>query len=1024
MQFLQKHTLQDVALNLMIAGLYILFAKIGLLFALKPTTITIFWPAGGFALAALLLSGSRCLPGIFIGGVVAALMTVNSPWIASVLGVADAMETYVAYWFVTRYFRINLALETRRDLLKLTLMAGVIASTISALIGTTALLIGNIIPASLYAQICLRWWMGDVLGIAFLTPLILIWRRPPQKLSSKLQALELLALLGSTTIMGLVIFFDWFQNLEYAPHGIAWVIMLIAWSGIRFGRHTTTVLQLIIFTLALWSASHHTGHYAHDMVQSGLFNFWLFGMVSAVGGLTVAVMSDEHKKTQDLLAKTSQYQRALLDNFPFAVWLKDTESHFLTVNDGFARTFGAANAEELTGRNDFDVAPQDLAASYRNDDIAVMASRQQKYVEEEVFTGGVRKWFETYKAPVLDTNGIVLGTVGFARDITKRKEIESALRASEERWKFALEGAGDGVWEYHFETGNNIISWHLKEILGFEATSSEFNNQLNDWAERLHPDSVPSTMQALQAVIDNKTDDYVVEQQVRCEDDSYKWLLTRGMVLSRNGDGKPVRMIGTSSDITVRKQTENALKQREHHLQAILDTTSDCVKLVSRDGTLLSMNSAGLALIEANTVDTVVQQSIYPLIAPEYRDAFQKFNEQVCDGMSGYIEFEIIGLNGTRRWMETHAVPFQSEQYAERVHLAFTQEITQRKQAEIDLRISAIAFESQEGVFVTDAKSIILRVNRAFTNITGYSNEEVIGQTPRIMASGLQDTAFYARMWQTIHDTGYWAGELWNRHKNGEIYPEHLTITAIKDHSGTVCNYVASMLDITDAKQREQQRLAHEIALRNTLVREVHHRIKNSLQGATGLLRQALVRHPELKDPVTDVISQIRSIAVIHGLQGANSHSQVMLQELVSEIAANNQHLWQTPLSVDIAADLALWQISEPDAVPLALVLNELVLNAIKHGDHNSVINLTLREDHVQNMVMVTITNSGQLSQDGNAPNMPVKGTGLTLTNLLLPENGASLSCQQSGNIVSVQLSLTSPVITLTTLKVGAHDRS
>jgi diguanylate cyclase (GGDEF)-like protein/PAS domain S-box-containing protein len=114
-----------------------------------------------------------------------------------------------------------------------------------------------------------------------------------------------------------------------------------------------------------------------------------------------------------------------------------------------------------------------------------------------------------------------------------------------------------------------------------------------------------------------------------------------------------------------------------------------------------------------------------------------------------------------------------------------------------ELSIAAIAFESQEGMVVTNANNVILRVNHAFTQITGYSAEEAIGQTPRLLSSGRQDEAFYISMWQSINSTGAWEGEIWNRRKSGEIYPEHLTITAVIDANDSVTNYVATLTDIT-----------------------------------------------------------------------------------------------------------------------------------------------------------------------------------------------------------------------------------
>ncbi len=116
------------------------------------------------------------------------------------------------------------------------------------------------------------------------------------------------------------------------------------------------------------------------------------------------------------------------------------------------------------------------------------------------------------------------------------------------------------------------------------------------------------------------------------------------------------------------------------------------------------------------------------------------------------------------------------------------------------IKIAATTFESQEGMMVTDAETKILRVNAAFTNITGYTPEEAIGQTPRLLSSGSQDKSFYEAMWKSLAETGKWEGEIWDRRKSGEIYPESLSITAVRNAQGILTNYVATLIDITASK--------------------------------------------------------------------------------------------------------------------------------------------------------------------------------------------------------------------------------
>jgi PAS domain S-box-containing protein len=150
----------------------------------------------------------------------------------------------------------------------------------------------------------------------------------------------------------------------------------------------------------------------------------------------------------------------------------------------------------------------------------------------------------------------------------------------------------------------------------------------------------------------------------------------------KDSDGKIIGVIGVSRDLTEWKETQNALQESRERLQAIIENTPECVKLVARDGALLEMNAAGLQMIEADSAASVIGKSVFDLIAPEYRSLFVAFHDRVCDGESGSIQFEIVGLTGTRLWMETHAVPLSLSSENGTVHLAITRDITATRDAE------------------------------------------------------------------------------------------------------------------------------------------------------------------------------------------------------------------------------------------------------------------------------------------------------------------------------------------------------
>jgi diguanylate cyclase (GGDEF)-like protein/PAS domain S-box-containing protein len=148
--------------------------------------------------------------------------------------------------------------------------------------------------------------------------------------------------------------------------------------------------------------------------------------------------------------------------------------------------------------------------------------------------------------------------------------------------------------------------------------------------------------------------------------------------------------------------------------------------------------------------------------------------------------------------------------------IGIVRDIRRRKEAEHGLRLgSSVIRQASQGIIVTDARGAMKMVNPAFCRLTGYSEEEAIGATPKMLQSGRHDAEFYARMWAALLEKGYWQGEVWNRRKDGEVYPEWLSLSAIKDGEGRITNYVAMFSDISKLKEAEEdlERLAFYDAL-------------------------------------------------------------------------------------------------------------------------------------------------------------------------------------------------------------------
>ncbi|MBC8209798.1 MAG: diguanylate cyclase [Gammaproteobacteria bacterium] len=209
-------------------------------------------------------------------------------------------------------------------------------------------------------------------------------------------------------------------------------------------------------------------------------------------------------------------------------------------------------------------------------------------------------------------------------------------------------------------------------------------------------------------------------------------------------------------------------------------------------------------------------------------------NEVIAQGRSFDREYRIIRRSDQlERWVHNLGkLDFDAEGRPVSMH-GTIQDITERKLTEVALRIAAEAFESHEAMIITDANSVILRINRAFSEASGYSAEEVIGQTPRIFKSGRHSKEFYVQMWESIQRIGSWRGEIWDRRKNGEIYPKWSTITAVKSEEGTVTHYVAVHTDITERKAAEE--VIKNMAFYDPLTQLSNRRLLNDH------LRQAMV---------------------------------------------------------------------------------------------------------------------------------------------------------------------------------------
>ncbi|HSN51858.1 MAG TPA: PAS domain S-box protein [Woeseiaceae bacterium] len=402
-----------------------------------------------------------------------------------------------------------------------------------------------------------------------------------------------------------------------------------------------------------------------------------------------------------------------------------------------------------------------------------------------------------------------------------------------------------------------------------------------------------------------------------------------------------VALFSSALSLTLLRRTSTqgeALRSGSERLNAIVNNVVDGIVTVDDRGNIESMNRTAEEMFGYSSA-AMVGRNFGNLIRADSRPPYEPADFQPESPLAGKV-FEYAGLrrDGSVFSMELEGTGIKVGGRPLIVHIA--RDVTERKRAEKRLQLAATVFENtSEGIMITDSAGRLQSTNPAFTAITGFAADEVIGQNPRILQSGMQSREFYQQMWDSIAATGQWQGEIINRRKNGEAYTQWLNINAVRDDSGKVTHYVGVTFDISELKASER--------MKDEFIASVSHELRTpltSIHGSLGLLGSGVVAVSEEKgaeliriakgnsERLLRLIDDILGIAKIESEKMKFHLRSVNVAELVaSAVEANEEYARQFGVQIDVDPGPGNARMLG-DKDRLMQVLANLLSNAVKNS--------------------------------------------------------------------------------------------
>ncbi len=597
-------------------------------------------------------------------------------------------------------------------------------------------------------------------------------------------------------------------------------------------------------------------------------------------------------------------------------------------------------------------------------------------------------------------------------DITTYRDTLHNHLESDDRYRALVETSADVIWEVDIEARYRYISPRVTDVLGYDPKEMLGRTAF----EFMEPDEAKRLRRIFLRHRKERTAfTHLISR--RRHADGHEVILSCSGTPFFDANGKLEGFRGIARDITELYRIEERLRASEQRLRlsqqfAQIGTWEWHIPT----GEVFWSEAIWHIFGQDPLQFTPTYKNFLATIHNDDRNTVVNAIEQCLRGDARYdIEFRIVWSDGSIHWVRAIGdVEHDDTNQPDRM-LGIVQPIDERKQAESRLHASERRYRflienAPDAISLIDESATVVEVNQLACELFGYAREEMVGR----IAFGFVPPEYREQNLELFHRVMQGespiAEETWIRTKQGRDVPVELRAAALHTENGSLIQVI--LRDISERRQREAARLAREQRQRNALVREVHHRIKNNLQGILGLLRSHALDRADPAQAIDEAIRQIQSIALIHGIHGQREDGLLLLCDMLPAIAdalapweaRHRGHVVVLELSHPLA-------VMESESVALALIVNELLTNASKHADDpERPLRIGLRTGDGRGEVRIH-SPGARLPADFDFARCRGCGTGLELVRALMPRQGLALEHQQLGDGVLTRLQLDAPIV-------------